>query len=48
MRCEYMEFCSFAHRDEELTIELLHKQDASSKLFDAWKLKTVWCPYTEK
>lgn len=46
--CEYLEFCSFAHSDEELTIDLLHKEPNKDQRFYHYKFKTVWCPFTEK
>jgi len=43
-KCEYGNYCSFAHSEAEIEIELLHniKKDAS---FYINKFKTVFCPY---
>jgi len=43
-KCEYGDFCSFAHDEKEIKIELLHnlKQDEN---FYLYKYKTVFCPY---
>lgn len=44
--CTYQEFCSFAHSDQEIEIELLHLMDQDDN-FNHYKYKTVWCPYTQ-
>jgi len=43
-KCEYGNFCSFAHSENEIQIELLHnlKKDEN---FYLYKYKTVFCPY---
>ena len=43
-KCEYGNFCSFAHSEKEIKIELLHnlKKDED---FYLNKFKTVFCPY---
>lgn len=43
-KCDYGNFCSFAHHESEIKIELLHnlKQDTD---FYIYKYKTVFCPY---
>jgi hypothetical protein len=43
-KCEYGGYCSFAHNETEIVIELLHnmKQD---EYFYLYKYKTVFCPY---
>lgn len=43
-KCDYRNFCSFAHNENEIKIELLHnlKQDEN---FYLYKYKTVFCPY---
>jgi len=43
-KCDYGNFCSFAHHESEIKIELLHnlKQDLD---FYIYKYKTVFCPY---
>jgi len=46
MGCDYGDFCSFAHSEKELSVELIEKfeKDADFYLFH---FKTVWCPYNE-
>jgi hypothetical protein len=44
--CEYGEFCSFAHSDEELSIELIEKFEPDMDFY-LFHFKTVWCPYKE-
>ena len=43
-KCDYGEYCSFAHSEDEIQIELLHnlKKDVE---FYVYKYKTVFCPY---
>ena len=43
-KCEYGNYCSFAHSEDEIKIELLHnlKEDED---FYLYKYKTVFCPY---
>ena len=43
-KCDYGDYCSFAHKENEIVIELLHniKQD---EYFYLYKYKTVFCPY---
>jgi len=42
--CQYYTYCSFAHSDEELKVELLHylEKDIDFYLF---YFKTSWCPF---
>lgn len=44
--CEFGEYCSFAHKEEELIIELLHKikEIITAEEFYTKYHKTVWCP----
>lgn len=42
--CEYGEFCSFAHEEEELLIELLHRLEKNKDFF-IFKFKTAMCPF---
>lgn len=44
--CEYGEYCSFAHSESELTVDLLHNftKDADFYMFH---FKTVWCPFND-
>ena len=43
--CEYGEFCSFAHHEEEILIELLHRLEKNDDFF-MFKFKTVMCPFS--
>lgn len=43
--CEYGDFCSFAHNEEEILIELLHRLDKNEDFF-MFKFKTVMCPFS--
>ena len=42
--CEYREFCSFAHSEEEISIELIHNFVYDEDFF-MFSYKTVWCPF---
>ena len=44
--CEYLEFCSFAHNESELSIELIEKYEIDMDFY-MFLFKTVWCPYRE-
>lgn len=46
-KCEYKDYCSFAHDESEITIQLIHKRKKDD-IFYVWYYKTVWCPYTYK
>jgi len=41
-----LEFCSFAHSESELSIELIEKFDVDMDFY-MFHFKTVWCPYRE-
>jgi hypothetical protein len=43
--CRFGDFCAFAHSDEELTIDLIHKLEPKDADFYMFHFKTVWCPY---
>lgn len=43
-KCEYGEFCSFAHNEGEIRTEPLYK-DKQDDNFNMYKLKTVYCPF---
>lgn len=45
--CEYREFCSFAHSNHEIAIELIHEK-VQNMDFMVNLYKTVWCPYTNE
>lgn len=42
--CEYGDFCSFAHSEQEIRTELFHKEKQDDN-FILFKLKTVYCPF---
>ena len=45
--CDFGNLCAFAHNEDELSIDLLHRmeQDADFYMFH---FKTVWCPFNDK
>lgn len=43
-KCEYGDFCSFAHNEGELRVEVLYKQKQDDS-FNLNKLKTIFCPF---
>ena len=45
-KCDYGDFCSFAHSNEDITIELIEKYVPDMDFY-IFKFKTVWCPYKE-
>jgi hypothetical protein len=50
--CDYGDMCAFAHSEEEVTVDLLHKfaptsGDHQSADFYMFHFKTVWCPYSD-
>lgn len=45
VNCEYGDFCSFAHEETEIQIELLHRLDKNKDFF-LFKFKTVMCPFS--
>ena len=44
--CEYQEFCSFAHSESELSVEMIEKYEVDMDFY-MFHFKTVWCPYRE-
>lgn len=43
--CEYgAHFCAFAHSEEELTIDLLHRMEPDADFY-MFYFKTAWCPF---
>lgn len=44
--CEYADFCSFAHTENDLSVELIEKFDPDMDFY-LFHFKTVWCPYKE-
>lgn len=45
-KCDYGQYCSFAHSDAEITIDLIDKYKQDSDFY-CFHYKTVWCPYPE-
>lgn len=45
LKCEYGRFCSFAHFDQEILIDLLHLQEKNEPFY-LFKYKTIYCPFT--
>jgi len=43
--CEYGFFCSFAHSENDIKIDLYHRA-FKDRYFYINSYKTVWCPYT--
>ena len=44
--CDYQEYCSFAHSESELSVELIEKYTVDMDFY-MFHFKTVWCPYRE-
>ena len=42
--CEYLQYCSFAHSEHEIIIDLLHNYDFDDDFY-MFHYKTVWCPF---
>ena len=42
--CEYGQFCSFAHSEQEILVDLLHNYDFDDDFY-MFHYKTVWCPF---
>lgn len=42
--CEYGDYCSYAHSEDEIQIEMLHKIPEDENFF-IYKFKTVMCPF---
>ncbi len=42
--CLYGNCCSFAHNEDEIQCELLHKLEKNNDFFMT-KFKTIWCPF---
>lgn len=43
-KCEYGTFCSFAHSENDIKIELIHHYLQNDEFF-MYHFKTVWCPF---
>ena len=44
-KCDYGQFCSFAHAENELKIQCLHRMAKTPEFFKYY-YKTVYCPFT--
>ena len=42
--CEYGKYCSFAHSESEILIELIHNYEYDEDFY-LFHYKTVWCPF---
>ena len=42
--CDFGNLCAFAHSDEELSIDILHKMEHDDDFY-MFHFKTVWCPF---
>ena len=49
-RCEYGEFCSFAHSVEDIKVKLIHQLVPKNQDFDFYifNFKTEWCPHNHE
>lgn len=45
--CEYGDFCTFAHNESEISIDLVELYDRDADFY-MYHFKTTWCPYQEK
>jgi hypothetical protein len=43
--CSYGKYCSFAHSEEEIRIELIHRLNKNEEFFIKY-FKTILCPFT--
>ena len=43
-KCEYGDFCSFAHSEEDILIDLIHNYPYDEDFF-MFVFKTEWCPF---
>lgn len=44
--CEYGDFCCFAHSENDIKIDMLHKMERDTDFY-MFHFKTVWCPFNE-
>ena len=42
--CEYETFCSFAHSENDIVIELIHNLEYDDDFY-MFYFKSVWCPF---
>ena len=45
-KCEYGDFCSFAHSEQEISIDLIHLYDLDDDFY-LFHYKTVMCPFNQ-
>jgi hypothetical protein len=43
-KCEYGNFCSFAHSETDIVIELIHNYEYDDDFY-IFHFKTIWCPF---
>jgi len=43
-KCDYANFCSFAHNEYDIIIELIHNYEYDDDFY-MFHFKTVWCPF---
>jgi len=43
-KCDYGHFCSFAHSENDIAIELIHNYEFDEDFY-MFHFKTVWCPF---
>lgn len=43
-KCEYGHFCSFAHSETDIVIELIHNYEYDDDFY-MFHFKTIWCPF---
>ena len=46
-KCEYGDYCSFAHNNRELKVRLLHQMTKDQDFF-MFYYKTEWCPFNKQ
>ena len=46
-KCEYGDYCSFAHSQEEIMIDLLDQMEKDDDFY-MFHFKTIWCPSTDQ
>ena len=45
--CDYGAYCSFAHSEAEISVDLIHKYEKDADFY-MFHFKTAWCPYNEE
>ena len=45
-KCEYGDFCSFAHNENEISIDLIHHYEYDDDFY-VFHYKTIWCPFNQ-